>query len=141
MYKLRYSNGYLIPSVKLLQKEKLINNTDYVIEFLKDKRTAKQNKYLWVIFELIAEFYNNGNENETGEFYSKKKAKARILYEVGHCDYYISKEDGTKFGIIKETKNLSKTEFSELTENIIKVMALKGLIIFDPKTYFSKLNY
>lgn len=141
MYKLRYSNGYLIPSVNLLQKEKLIDNTDYVIEFLKDKRTAKQNKYLWVMFELIAEFYNNGNENETGEFYSKEKAKARILYEVGHCDYYISKEDGTKFGIIKETKNLSKAEFSELTENIIKVMALKGLIIFDPETYFSKLNY
>lgn len=141
MYKLRYSNGYLIPSAKLLQKEKLIDNTDYVIEILKDKRTAKQNKYLWVIFELIAEFYNNGNENETGEFYNKEKAKARILYEVGHCDYYISKEDGTKFGIIKETKNLSKAEFSELTENIIKVMALKGLIIFDPETYFSKLNY
>lgn len=141
MYKIKYFNGYLIPSIRLLQNEKLIDNNDYIIEFTKDKRTARQNKYLWVMFELIAEFYNNGNENETGEFYSKEKAKARILYEVGHCDYYIAKEDGTKFGIIKETKNLSKQEFSELTENIIKTMALKGLIIFDPETYFSKLNY
>jgi hypothetical protein len=125
----------------MLQSEKLEDNKDYVIEIIKDKRTSKQNKYLWVIFELIAEFYNNGNENETAEFYSKEKAKARILYEIGHCDYYISKEDGTKFGIIKSTSKLSKAEFSELTENIINVMSVKGLIIFDPETYFSKLNY
>jgi len=141
MYKLRYSNGYLIPSIKMLQSENLIDNTDYVIEIIKDKRTRKQNDYLWVIFELIADFYNNGNENEAGEFYTKDKAKARILYEVGHCDYYIAKEDGLKFGIIKSTKTLTKIEFSELTENIIKVMALKGLTILDPETYFSKLNY
>lgn len=141
MYRIKYNNGALIPSVRMLQKESLKDGNDYNVEIIKDKRTVRQNNYLHVIFQKIADWYNNGNENETGEYYSKDSAKARILYEVGHCDYYIAKEDGSKFGVIKETKNLTKNEFSELTETIINIMAAKGLIILDPEQFFQKLNH
>lgn len=132
--------GYIVPSKKLLEKEKMIEGKVYTIDIIKDVRSLQQNKYLWVVFQLIADWYNSGNENKEGEFYSSEKAKARILYEIGFCDYYIAKEDGTKFGIIKGTRKLNKQEFSDLTELIINTMGLKGLEILDPETFFQKLN-
>ena len=82
MYRIKYNNGALIPSVRMLQRESLEDGNDYNVEIIKDKRTVRQNNYLHLIFQKIADWYNNGNENETGEYYSKDSAKARILYEV-----------------------------------------------------------
>jgi hypothetical protein len=128
--------GYIVPSKKLLEKEKMIEGKVYTIDIIKDVRSNQQNKYLWVAFQLIADWYNNGGDNLTGEFYSSEKAKGRALYEVGHCDFYLTCENGMQYGIIKPTKNLNKTEFSELVERIINHYAVKGLVILTPQEYF-----
>lgn len=141
MYKVTFNNNRFTPSSRLLEKEKLIEGETYNIDLIKDVRSLAQNRYLWKIFQLIADWYNNGNENAGGEYFSSEKAKAKILYEIGHADFYLTTENGMMYGVIKETRKLTKKEFSDLTEKIIQTMALKGLQILTPEEFFEKLNY
>jgi hypothetical protein len=130
-------NGFDDNTLTILNSsEALEDGKEYYFKIISDIRTYKQNAYLHVVFNLVKDWYNLGNENPKEINYSQQQAKARILFENGHADYFIASEDGVRYGIIKATRDLSKKDFSELTENIIKHYAVKGLNILTPQEYF-----
>lgn len=116
--------------------DKLEDGKTYVLEPVKETRSIQQNNYLWKCFELIRDHYNKDREIKL----TKEQVKARLLFKLGHAEYFIASEDGLKYGIVKETKNLNKKDFSVLTENILKYIATKGLYIETPEEYFSNIK-
>ena len=126
MIKCEFQKGIIYPLEELNIKE----GTIYV-EIKKDLRTIQQNKYLWKVFNLISE--------QTG--YKVFEVKTLILIEVGHFEIVTSRKTKNKYTVPKETKNLNKKEFSELTENILQWSNERGFDIMTPEDYFTNLNY
>ena len=107
------------------------------LEQILEDRTQKQNRYLWKVFQLVADDYNETH----GTQITKEQAKARLLYKVGHADYYINTEDGQQYGIIKDTRDLSKKDFADLTDRILKHLAEHGIYVLSPEEYFIENAY
>lgn len=126
MYKVTYKDNVLIPSVRLLNKEKLEDGKVYTIELIKDVRSLQQNKWLWKIFTIIG--------NEWG--YDKDDMKELILREIKHTRIIENKKTGEEIIKVKDTHNLNKIDFSDLAERVLRFASEHGLYIPTPQEYF-----
>lgn len=106
-----------------LQKhtEKKIN-----IAIVEDCRSLQQNRYLWKVFELAGNHFG----------YTKNEMKEIILNELKFVKEIVNKKTGEILIRSKETKNLTKSEFAELTEKILQFLAEYGFIVLTPEEYF-----
>lgn len=124
MIKAIYKTGVL---EILASDEVLIENRELLLSIVKDKRTTKQNSYLWKVFEIIG--------NELG--YDKDEIKVLILMHVNHKKIITNHKTGEQITVPGNTHNLNKSEFSELTEKIIRFSANLGIVIQSPDEFIN----
>jgi hypothetical protein len=81
------------------------------VEIAKERkpRSLSQNRLLWALFEEIDKIMGNGSKDYT---------KWLVLCQIGHCDEHEFKGVTQKFP--RTTSKLSKAEFTELIEKIIR---------------------
>lgn len=82
---------------------------DVTIEKESKPRSLSQNRLLWALFEEIDKIMGNGSKDYT---------KWLVLCHIGHCDEHLFKGVTQKFP--RTTSKLSKAEFTELVEKIIR---------------------
>lgn len=125
MLRVRVNNGIL----EVIYSETNLKQGDILtLEPVKETRTNQQNKYLWKIFEIIG--------NKFG--YSKEDIKILLLLEpeINHVKETVSNKTGEVIKTPASTHNLSKAEFSELTEKIIRWAANWGVDIQSPQEFY-----
>lgn len=109
------TNGILYP-----QNRENLPEGDVWIEILKDNRTLRQNNYMWLCFEKIAEF--------TGD--SKGSVHDDMLRMFGIKAYEVNTKTGEIKERIKRTSELNKKEFADFMDAIIKFFAEEyGLVL------------
>ena len=124
MLKFKNTNNVLTPVSS--DAKKYINGKEVVyFKEAGDIRTLKQNAYLWVCFKTIGEHLG----------YDKDEAKYFVLTYINFTKITQGKIGG-EIIFPKPTHNLSKKDFSELTERIIRFAGEHGIEILTPEEYY-----
>lgn len=93
---------------------------------LPEKRTLKQNRYFYAVLNIFAQ--------HTG--YSTNEIKTLMKHEFGMYDEILNKKTGEVLINYRSTANMTKKEFSDLTENIVMFANKHGLKIMTPEEYY-----
>lgn len=96
------------------------------LELVIPSRNGKQNRYLHKVFSIVG--------NELG--YTIEEIKDIILLDIGFKETYVNKFTGEVREIRKRTRDLNKSEFSTLTQQVIQWAAEHGISIMTPQEYF-----
>ena len=115
------TNGILYP-----QNRENLPDGDVWIKILGDKRTDRQNRYFWVLMNILADW--QGEEN-VEEF------KEDLMKHIGHIKTRIDSFTGEEITEGARTKDLSITDFNSLLERIKLFAEKNGVIIPDKSNY------
>lgn len=92
----------------------------------KDIRTLQQNKYFHKCCSILG--------NEIG--YTVEEMKVILKKEFGMYDEVHDKKTGEVLINWKSTADLTKKDFAELTENLLRFAAEQGVVIQTPEEFF-----
>ena len=109
--------------------EKLAEKSGEVvlISNLECQRTLRQNKYLYVIFNLLSE--------ATG--YTVNEIKNLVLIKTNHYEVLKLRSTSERYIIPVSTRALSRKQFSELTKDVIKYAGeTLGIEVMTSEDYF-----
>jgi len=98
-----------------------------LIQEPKDIRTLQQNKYFHKCCTLLGEEFG----------YTTEEMKVLLKEEFGMYDEVVNKKTGEVLKNWKSTAQLTKKEFSELTENLIRFAGEHGVRILTPEEFFN----
>lgn len=126
MLKFKHKDKVLIPLNDFTLNEIAKLQGDIHLDFVKDKRSIQQNKYLWKCFQIIGDSLG----------YTKDEMKALLLIELKFYNEILNKKTGEIVKMIKPTHSLSRKDFSELTESILRFANEYGIVILSPEDYF-----
>ena len=97
-------------------------------EITKNKRTIQQNRYFYAIIKIISE--------SLGEGYTPHQVKLLIKDQFLMYEDFVNKKTGEVIRDYHSTANLSRKEFSELTEKLRLFCESYGLVIQTPEEFF-----
>lgn len=91
-----------------------------------DIRSIRQNRYFYKVVSIIAEHLG----------YTVEEMKCLLKIEFGMYDEGINKKTGETFYIYHSTADLTKKQFSDLTEKILIFGNKLGINILTPEEYW-----
>lgn len=91
-----------------------------------DKRTLRQNRYFYAVLNIIG--------NHLG--YSTNEIKCLLKVEFGMYDEVVNKKTGEILLDYHSTANMTKKEFSDLTEKIVIFANKIGIKVLTPEEYY-----
>lgn len=123
--KVKYVDNVFRP---LTETSDFKNGAEYLFETVKETRTVQQNRYLHKAISIIAEHIG----------YELEDMKILLLMHLKHTKTTLNKLTGEEVVTPASTHNLSKSDFSNLTERIIRFGAEYGINIQTPEEFYGQ---
>lgn len=103
----------------------------FTVERTTDKKSAKQNSYLHVLFDIVARTLNSEGMGD-GNPYTKDRVKALCKAEGLYPVMDVVKPGGEVVQIPKETRDLTREEAAQTIDNVIRYWAECGIVLPPP---------